>query len=193
MNHAAGDRLLSSPNRTEKTISSLDSLLHLIFQTQNHIRLHSFYSLISFKIAGILTWLLGNPSLKTMCNAYINNPMHTSNASRYFTKITRGKITHTFATCKSPTIFCEAFFIIITVILKFLLSPKSTAFARKTLSFCVCWLLMEKHFTSVGWRSVCFQAKKPFLLLKHHLFHLLQSLTVTFLAVGQPYQALLLS
>lgn len=99
-------------------------------------------------------------------DAYINNPMHTSNASRYFTKITRGKITHTFATCKSPTIFCEAFFIIITVILKFLLSPKSTAFARKTLSFCVCWLLMEKHFTSVGWRSVCFQVKKPFLLLK---------------------------
>lgn len=94
MSHAAGDRLLSSPNRTEKTISSLDSLLHLIFQTQNHIQLHSFYSLISFKIAGILTWLWGNPSPKTMCNAYINNPMHTSNASRYFTKITRRSLTH---------------------------------------------------------------------------------------------------
>lgn len=134
--------------------------------------------------------------LKTLCNVYINNLMHTSDVSRYCTKIAKRKITHTCGNCKSPTIFCEAFFFVFFLLLLLYWSSfyhhNQLPLPGKlyhSVSAGSCW---KKYFTCVGWRCVCFQVKRTVLLLKHHLFHLLQSLTVTFLALGQPHRVLLL-
>lgn len=131
-----------------------------------------------------------------MCNAYINNLMHTCNAYKYLAKITWRMITHMSTICKSLIFFHVKFFFLLLLLFlcsfyhhnKLPLPGKlyHSMFAgpsRKTFHFYgmeVC-LVSGQAISSTSSTS----SLPPLAITA--------SLTVTFLAVGRHHQALSLS